>query len=152
MLTNLKPYKPYLYTPSRKPLAIHDLVITLASPRGYCAQVIDIQRFSVTVRLLDSDESLDNLLTYNQEELIQTGKQAHKLVSQYEPTPESFDDSLDLERSFPDFSNVKTTKKGGVKKTKTKKDPKQLTEAQKTQIAILLRARMKELKGDQEND
>jgi len=148
MLTNLKPYKPYLYTPSRKPLALLDLVITLASPRGYCAEVVDIQRFSVTVRLLDSDEGIDNLLTYNQNELIQTGKQAHTIISQYEPTPESFDNNLDIERSFPDFSKVKTTKKGGVKKTKTKKEPKQLTEAQKTQIAVLLRARMKELKGD----
>lgn len=145
MKTNLKPYQPHLYTPSRKPLEVGDLVVMLASPRGYCAQVIDIQRFSVSVRLLDSDPGFGSVLTYDRNELIQTGKQAQTLVNQYEPTPESFDEALDLERAIPDFSKVKIKKKGGGQTRK--KIDKPLTEFQKKQIGDMLRARLKELKG-----
>lgn len=150
MLSNLKPYQPYLYTPSRKPLEVGDLVVLLASPRGYCAQIVDIQRFSVSVRLLDAEPSIDSLLTYGRNELIQTGKKARIFTHQYEPNSIDFDNSLDLERGLPDFNKFKVKKKGpGKIVLKTKKEPKKLTEFQKKQIGDMLRARLKELKGDQ---
>ena len=141
MLTNLKPYNPSLYTPSRKPFAIDDLVIILDHPRGYCAKVVSVSRFQITVQLLDNDEKL---LNYPQRELIQTGKQAHTLIEQYELSAEAFDENLDTERGLPDFGKFK---KKTSTKPRAKKEPKKLTEFQKKLIGDMLRERLKELKG-----
>lgn len=143
MYTNLKPYNPCLYAPSKKPLAVGDLVILLENPRGFCAEIVQLNPSSVIVRFLDSDISSTRMFLKN--EVIQTGKTPYDLISQYLPTAVELANALTKERSMPDFGRVKSKTKGGKKP----KAPKDLTPEQKKVLARLVMMKLKELKkGD----
>ena len=117
-----------------------DLVILLSQPRGFCARVVDITNQKALICLLDS---ANKGWWVDISDLIPTGKSGLDLVSQYKPDLTA---GLTEERTFPDFSIVRTRKT----KTKAKKEPKPLTAGQKEFIGKLLKQRLAELakKGD----
>lgn len=134
MKTELKPYKHSLYSPHSWPPSVGQIVILLDEPRGYVGVLDRIEGIYGYVRFLDSTEEL---IQTDLMSLLATGKTPQDLITQYELTPQEFSTGLANERTFPDFSRTKTTRKGGVKK---KKKPKVLTEANKMYLAGLIKA------------
>ena len=131
-------------TPHKWPCEVGQVAITTLSPEGYCVEVMSLSdEQTALVRYLDSEDQV--YFTQSLFSLVPTGKTLVDLVNQYEPTPVSLDAALDIERTMPDFSKLKTKRKGGTRKAKTIDD---LTVAQKEYFKQLLVKRIHELKGD----
>lgn len=140
MKTDLQPYNPFLYSPTRT-INVGDLAITLDDPRGFCVIVTNITSEIISFHYLDDKDKIEHKTDTNH--LIPTGKTPLSFLELYEPTPVSLDRALDLERSFPDFTQVKPKTKGGGSRQKAKKE---LTDGQKDLLKELI---LRKLKGEQ---
>lgn len=129
-------------TPSQKPLTKDDLVVLLAPQRlkGFCAQVVFVDRFMVGVSLLDNE--LESIVL-DRAQVVQTGKQPSDLVSLYEPSDDEFVKALGQERELPDFTKVrKVGKRTAATRSKGVKVPTNIKDLSDVQKAVLKKALM----------
>lgn len=126
-----------------------EVVVLYTSPqdktRGYVGILVASKGGVGEVQLLDST---DTVLHVPVEQLISTGKTGLDLCTQYIPTALNLSQAVEIERTLPDFSVVRTKQSS----TKPKK-PKSVQEALKTlnkdqitQLAALVLRKLKETK------
>lgn len=146
MKTNLKPFNPYLYTPCKRPIQVGELGILLAHPRGYCVELVAKTKDFCYIRFLDEHNTEATVHKYKEVGIIPTGKKPQDLLDLYTITDIEFDQALDLERTMPDFTQIK---KRGTKKAASKPKSKDLTEQQKDVLLLLVKERLAEIKKEE---
>lgn len=144
---------PRTYSPAPWPPKVGELVVIRQKTvgdenglNGFCAVVEYLNPLKpiVGVRLLDSEDK--ELKRFPLEELISTGKSPSELLAEFMPTDLEFSEALRIERSLPDFSLFKRTKKPGTKSPKAKKSEKELSPEQVSLLKKLIIAKLKEIK------
>lgn len=132
-----------------------EVVVLYTSPqdktRGYVGVLIAHKDSVCEVQLLDST---DTILNVPIEQLISTGKTGLELCTQYTPTAINLSQAVEIERTMPDFSVVRT-KQSSTKPKKPKsvqEELKTLTKDQVAQLAALVLRKLKETKDASRKD
>jgi hypothetical protein len=130
-------------SPAPWPPRVGECVIITQPPNGYAGVVESLLNDGyVLVRLLDQLPQKP-ALRVDVHQLISTGKTPAQLVEQYIPTPDSLVAALAEERSVPDFSHARKARR--TPSGNRRKSPQDMSPEQKNFLAVLLRARAKEL-------
>ena len=127
-------FHPRLLSPAPWPPKEGQLVILLGEPKGFVGVLKERKLNKCKVRLLDAQNEIKD---YNIKELISTGRTPEYLCSQYKPTPIELSQAVGIERSLPDFGKFRK------KSVSKKREPKQISEAQKEFLKRLLVEKLK---------